>query len=350
MPAQAQIANGSFESGNYTGWTLFQGANSVLPQLGTWGIATNGQTIDSMEATFDFLDSIYVVQTSPGLPITYASTEGDHVAYLLTNGPQVHFMYQTVTFPSDAATLSWDMMYTNHNVTSPAFSSGQQIRITVRNPWTGGLIAVLYATTEGLSPLSVSMSSFTADVTAFAGTTVMLAAEVYAVSSAMDVAFDDFSVESKVPASVPVPAPVPVALEATCVSDTSVLWPPNHQMRQVMVMVTTTAPAPESGDPMPILVMGSSNEPDNASGGGDGNTTGDVAGDDGYTALVDLTGLFTWDASMGSEGAWVAMIDLCAERAAGGTDRTYAIEVMDPAGGSEPLANVQIAVPHSKRR
>ena len=52
------------------------------------------------------------------------------------------------------------------------------------------------------------------------------------------------------------------------------LWPPNHRY----VTVEATADADDDFDPTPAvtLVSVTSNEPDNAAGGGDGNTTGDI--------------------------------------------------------------------------
>ena len=54
----------------------------------------------------------------------------------------------------------------------------------------------------------------------------------------------------------------------------SVLWPPNHKYVSVNASIDTS----DSGDPSPSvdLVSVTSNEPDNAPGGGDGNTTNDV--------------------------------------------------------------------------
>jgi uncharacterized protein len=52
------------------------------------------------------------------------------------------------------------------------------------------------------------------------------------------------------------------------------LWPPNHGY----VQVEATAVVDDNFDPAPALELVSvvSNEPDNAPGGGDGNTTGDI--------------------------------------------------------------------------
>jgi len=60
-----------------------------------------------------------------------------------------------------------------------------------------------------------------------------------------------------------------------------VLWPPNHKYVTVEATVTAT----DDTDPSPTieLVSVTSNEPDNAPGNDDGNTTDDVVKVDGYT-------------------------------------------------------------------
>ena len=62
---------------------------------------------------------------------------------------------------------------------------------------------------------------------------------------------------------------------------------------------------------MPVLVTIRSDEPENAIGLGDGDTTGDVNGQDGFSTPVDITGALTVNTDL---GAWVATIWLRAER------------------------------------
>ena len=62
----ASLVNGSFETGDYMGWTLFEDSGS--PYYGTWGIASDGQTINWGDLVFDFFDGINVEQFSEGLP------------------------------------------------------------------------------------------------------------------------------------------------------------------------------------------------------------------------------------------------------------------------------------------
>ncbi len=55
----------------------------------------------------------------------------------------------------------------------------------------------------------------------------------------------------------------------------SILWPPNHRMVDVGASVAATDTC---STPMVILTSVTSSEPDDAPGGGDGNTTGDIQG------------------------------------------------------------------------
>lgn len=53
--AQSPIANGSFETADYTGWTLFEGPpGATQANCGVWGIGQNGQIINQGDTTFDF--------------------------------------------------------------------------------------------------------------------------------------------------------------------------------------------------------------------------------------------------------------------------------------------------------
>jgi hypothetical protein len=62
----------------------------------------------------------------------------------------------------------------------------------------------------------------------------------------------------------------------TVAASPAVLWPPNHRL--VPVTVTWQALDACSGDVSVRLISVRSSEPDDAPGGGDGNTTGDIAG------------------------------------------------------------------------
>jgi hypothetical protein len=106
-----------------------------------------------------------------------------------------------------------------------------------------------------------------------------------------------------------------------------VLWPPNHTLRPVRFTVT----AVDACDPSPAVLLQSlaSSEPDDAPGGGDGATTGDVQGASLGTADFEFL--------------------LRAERAGGGPGRTYGAvyRAIDAAGNVATGAGV-VVVPHDR--
>lgn len=191
--AMHQFVNGSFETADYTGWTLFEGGATTVASFGTWGIAANGQTINLFDVVFDFFDGINVQQFSPGLPHTYVATDGDYVALQLQNGSQTHRMFQDITLPAGLKTISWDMEYTNH---AGGFSPNNQVlAVNVRNPADDALLATLFATTQGVDPQSIPMTSFTGDVSAFGGQTVRISVDMIVNSFFFDAAFDNFKID-----------------------------------------------------------------------------------------------------------------------------------------------------------
>ena len=206
--AQANIiTNGSFETGNYTGWTLWE-TPGVNPDYGTWGIAPDGLVINPGDVTYDFFDSINVQQSSVGLPITYNATQGNYLAYQLQNGEQHHRMYQDIALGSDVSTLSWDMFYTNHY---EEFVSGhQELAITIRDT-SDMILADIFRTTEGIDPYSISMTSFSSDIAVFAGQTVRLSVDMYVEGYYFDAAFDNFAIDG----TQPIPEPTTMLLLGT---------------------------------------------------------------------------------------------------------------------------------------
>ena len=186
-----QFTNGSFETGDYTGWTLFESAGRMSD--GTWGIATSGQTIPRLASVFNFFDGISVEQTSYGLPHTYYATDGNFVALQLQNGSTIHRMYQDIALPAGAASIeiSWDLEYNNQ---FGAFLPGNQsLRVHVRSATTDAVLATLFHTAPG-DQLSIQMTHFVADVSAFGGQTVRISVDLNSASYYFDATFDNFEV------------------------------------------------------------------------------------------------------------------------------------------------------------
>jgi hypothetical protein len=134
--------------------------------------------------------------------------------------------------------------------------------------------------------------------------------------------------------------------EVACTTDLAALWPPKGQMVEVGVFIVATDDCAHPEDLILLEVIATSSEPDNADD--DGNTTGDVHGEDGFSAPVDVTDLFAFNAATASfEGA----VLLRAERAGSGSGRTYTIQatVLDTHGNLATASTV-VAVPHNQSR
>ncbi len=187
------VANGSFETGDYTGWTLQEQPTS--PTSGTWGIATDGDVIQANQSVFDFADQTNVQEFSPGLPFTYRATDGTKVAFQLQNGGQDHRMFQTIALPACQPLLLWDMAYNNH---SGGFDPNNQVlAVRIRNPADDSVLATPFQT-NAVDPLVVpAMTAFQADLTAFSGQTVRLDYEMIVNNFFFDAEFDDIRVICK---------------------------------------------------------------------------------------------------------------------------------------------------------
>ena len=187
--ARGQFVNGSFETGDYTGWTLAEGPYGP-PEWGTWGIAANGQTIAPGDTVFDYCDGVSVRQDALDLAQTYIATDGNFVALQLQNGPQSHRMYQDVLLPLGTNTLSWDMKFANY--AAAADLENQVLRVTLRDPGTDAELDELFSSADGLSPQWIEMTTFTASVAGFVGQTVRVSVELIANKELFPAAFDNF--------------------------------------------------------------------------------------------------------------------------------------------------------------
>jgi PKD repeat protein len=191
------VDNGSFETQDYTGWTLMEYYEPLVsPEDGTFGIAEDGQTINYGESTWDFHDGLNVTQLSEGLPITYHATDGDYLAYILVNGPETLRMYQDITLCPNATMLTWDMQYTNHDDNFDPYY--QYLAVNIRNPSDDSIIETLFKTTQGVDPVSIPMTRFSGNISAYAGTTVRLDITQSQYNYYFDSAFDNFAINAPI--------------------------------------------------------------------------------------------------------------------------------------------------------
>lgn len=187
------LVNGSFETGDYTGWTLFE--SSGIPDFGTWGIASDGQTINPDDPVFDFFDQTMVPQGSPGLPHTYTATDGNYLVLLSVNGPETHRLSQDMTVQTcnTHTVLSWNMEYNNW---AGEFDPNLQVlAVRIRDVNTDAILKTLFKTKQEVNPQSIPMTNFRANISAFAGMTVRLDIEMKAYNFFFDAAFDNFKME-----------------------------------------------------------------------------------------------------------------------------------------------------------
>jgi hypothetical protein len=141
-------------------------------------------------------------------------------------------------------------------------------------------------------------------------------------------------------------SPVQTIPEVACTTDLAALWPPNHRMVEVGVSIEVTDACTEPADLVLLEVTVTSDEPDDAGGGGDGATTGDTDGADGFTAPVDVMPFFTFNPTTSRfEGA----VFLRAERAGRGRGRTYTIEATVVNGfNNRATSSCIVVVPHDQ--
>ncbi|MGH9796607.1 MAG: thrombospondin type 3 repeat-containing protein [Candidatus Polarisedimenticolia bacterium] len=112
--------------------------------------------------------------------------------------------------------------------------------------------------------------------------------------------------------------------ELAVVTDPPVLWPPNHRLVPVEVLVQVRDVCDAA--PGAILLAVASSEPDDGSGDGDGRTTGDIA--DADTGTLDTR------------------IQLRAERSASGSGRTYEVAYRAAdASGNQVSMSTLVRVP-----
>lgn len=159
----ATVANGGFETGDFTGWT------KTTSGSGDW--------------------FVYTGTTSPFSSQTIAAPpEGTFAATTDQTGPGSHILYQDVALePGHSHTLSFILYYENRNVLffspdslSESVVPNQQYRVDIMDPAApvdsvapGDVLATVFRTMPG-DPASKPYTPMTFDLTPFAGQTVRL--------------------------------------------------------------------------------------------------------------------------------------------------------------------------------
>ena len=181
------IQNFSFETGDYSGWTLLQ--NEIDPNYTIMDVLPAG-AVSSGTPYFDYFDGASYTSGSVALPFSVAPTEGTLVAVWLSHGPANRRMYQDVVVTS--STLTWDMAHWNSDGN---WAAGQQyIAINVRDPGTDAILATPF-TANALPAVVATMTPYSADLSAFVGQLVRIDVEVQGQNFFLDAAFDNFVIQ-----------------------------------------------------------------------------------------------------------------------------------------------------------
>jgi hypothetical protein len=190
MPAADPFVNGSFETGDYTGWTLNEDSGNA--QAGAWGIGTNGQQLAQGQTVHDYNDNVDFVPSCLGvgtIPVL-VSSDGNDVAFNTQGGPERHRIWQDITVPAGRTTLEWSMGYTN---TQPFNLASQFLAIEVRVPSTDAITATLTTTDPTANPpLMIPMTPFSADLSAYVGQSIRITVDLDAQGGCFFAWFDGF--------------------------------------------------------------------------------------------------------------------------------------------------------------
>jgi hypothetical protein len=137
---------------------------------------------------------------------------------------------------------------------------------------------------------------------------------------------------------------LPPVLVAT--TDKIALWPPNHELREILVGVEITDCAWDTGVALTAWV--SSSEADD--GNGDGSYTGDVDGQDGFLLPVPVDLIYAGETEPGVY-FYEGQVSLRAERDGSESSRVYSIVCdIEDLGGNTSTASCVVVVPHDRRK
>jgi hypothetical protein len=179
----------SFESDDYTGWTLLEGPGE--PHWGTFAVFQGATTLQVGMVALDYFDMISNSYMGADFgPV--APTHGEHVAVHFQFGEQSHLMTRSVRLPSGARTLSWDMQYANNQATHDPERQFVAVHILDAN---GRVLRTVYKTTTDVHPLAIPMTNFEADIHEYAGRNIKIQVQLEVWNGYFPAAFDNFRID-----------------------------------------------------------------------------------------------------------------------------------------------------------
>ncbi|HUR55183.1 MAG TPA: pre-peptidase C-terminal domain-containing protein, partial [Gemmataceae bacterium] len=156
LPSSNLVNNGSFETGDFTGWSV---STTGFPFV-DWTVSGAGD------------GSGFFPGTSPqdGALVAWNGFDG--------GGPMEFSMFQDVAIPAGipSATLSWQERIQWDFALTGSATEARTYQVLVQNPGTGATLGTLYSFSTGTAHVvgDTGWQTHTADLSAYAGTTVRL--------------------------------------------------------------------------------------------------------------------------------------------------------------------------------
>ena len=181
------LSNASFESGDFKCWNLEKSDPD-----GTWGLADAELTVANGAQVYDYASKRDEPQVSPGLPDSFAVTEGRRAAFVIANKPGTFRAYQDVKLRACATGLTWDMQYATHSANG--LSTREYVAVDIRSPDADTRQVALFVATAGRDAASTSSKSYQADLTKYAGQAIRFDIEIVSQSGQFEAGFDNFKI------------------------------------------------------------------------------------------------------------------------------------------------------------
>lgn len=180
------LVNGSFETGDYSGWTIVEDGDSQL-----YLVETEGTDIFEGETAYDHYSDqeMDLGDACSNFPSGLVqATDGTRSAVWLQFEEGVHAIEQTVTVPAAAPILAWDMAYSS----MASFSEDQNLAFHVMST-DDDLLDPLFITEDGVDDLEVlDMTTYWVDLSAYAGDDIRISFVATILDDCLGINLDHF--------------------------------------------------------------------------------------------------------------------------------------------------------------
>jgi len=184
------LVNPGFEN-DFIGWSLTETGGSGLYFIGESGDLLN-------QVFFNFHDGVNVGMSCEaeftGTDVQIA--EGTKAAILDATASGVHRIWQDVSVPADATTLSFDIAYASGAAFDPDGANPQFWALNVRDPASDDILTTEFKTEDGVDPQALqTMTTRSVDLSDYAGDLVRIDFELNAQDDCFPVNLDNFRFE-----------------------------------------------------------------------------------------------------------------------------------------------------------